>query len=126
MNSIWTKKWKAVFIWMSAFLNFIAFAIVGGYCIIKSEDEDLKRVTKQAFIVTIVFSAISAVLSIINYLGSFGDNYYSSDLYDFYSTCSTLVSLARLVVFAVFVVLTFVKNDTPAPISEEGSDNGEA
>ena len=111
MDSIWNKKWKSVFIWMSAYLNFIAFALVGGYFIVKSDDEDLKKVTKNAFIVTLVFGAIGALLSLFNYFAGFGDNYYASSAYEFYSTCSTLLNIARIVVYAVFIILAFVKKD---------------
>ena len=43
MNKVWTKKWKEVLIWFSGYINFIAFALVGGYTIVKSGDEDLKK-----------------------------------------------------------------------------------
>ena len=39
MNSNWSKKWKKCLIWFSSYISFIAFAIVGGYVIIKNDDE---------------------------------------------------------------------------------------
>lgn len=121
MNNIWTKKLKSAFIWLSAYMNFIAFALVGGYCIVKSEDEELQTETKRAFWVTVIFAVISAALTLFNYLGGFSKDYYYSSAYEFYTTCASLVNIARIVVYAVFAVLVFLKKETTdaAPIIEE-------
>ena len=37
------EKFKKVFILLSGYLSFIAFAIVGGYVFVKSDSEELKR-----------------------------------------------------------------------------------
>ncbi len=123
MNKIWTKKWKSVLIWICAYLNFIAYALVGGYVIFKTEDEELQRTAKNAFWVTIIFAAISAFFSLFNYVAGLTDNYYSSDAYEFYSVCTTLVNIARIVVYAVCVVLTFLKKDKiEPPVNDESGD----
>lgn len=43
MKEVWTKKWKKVLIWVSGYFSLLAYAIVGGYVIVKSEDDELKR-----------------------------------------------------------------------------------
>ncbi len=113
MNGTWSQKWKKLLIWFSGYFSFIAFAIVGGYAIVKTEDEGLKKTAKQAFIVTLIFAALSAFLAIFNYCGDlFFDSYgYGSDGYDFYQTATTVVNLARIIVYAVFVVITLVKKE---------------
>ena len=37
MKELWTTKWKKVLIWACGYLDFIAFALAGGYVIVKSE-----------------------------------------------------------------------------------------
>ncbi len=111
MNSIWSKRWKKVLIWFSAYFSFLAFALVGGYVIVKDEDEDLKATAKQAFIVILIFAAISACLSFFGYIGSFSDSFYNSAAYDIYSTISTLANHAKTVVYVVFTVLALVSKD---------------
>lgn len=111
MNKVWTKKWKEVLIWFSGYINFIAFALVGGYTIVKSDDEDLKKTTKTAFIVTLIFTAVSALLLIFHYFGSMFNGYYGSGAYDFYSIASNITAIAKIVVYAVFIIMALVKKD---------------
>ena len=114
MNGTWTKKWKSVFVWMSAYLSFIAYALVGGYVILKCDDEELQKTTKKAFVVTIIFAAVSAFFSLFNYIAGFADNYYGSGAYEFYSVCVSLIGIAKIVTYALFVILEFLKKEEKA------------
>jgi len=125
MNINWDNKWKTVLIWLSAYLNFIAFVVVGGYFYIKKEDDELQNATKQAFVVTLCFTAIGAFLSLFNYIGGLTDNYYSSSAYNFYSICTAIVGIAKIVVFAVFIILALVKKDALKATEEKGSNEKE-
>ncbi len=112
MGNVWSKKWKELLIWFSGYFSFIAFAIVGGYTIIKGENEDLKKTAKQVFIVTLIFTAISAFFSLYSYcLGLF--NVSSSGAYEFANICSQIVAIAKIIVYAVYMVLAFLQKETP-------------
>ena len=111
MNSNWSKKWKKCLIWFSSYISFIAFAIVGGYVIIKNDDEELKKTTKLAFIVTLIFAAINAFVSIYYNFLSMGDSYVLSGAYDFYNIFYKLVNIAEIVVYAVFIIIELAKKD---------------
>lgn len=112
MGNVWSKKWKELLIWFSGYFSFIAFAIVGGYTIIKGENEDLKKTAKQVFIVTLIFAALSAFFSFYSYcLGLFDVN--SSGAYEFANICSQLVAIAKIVVYAVYMILVFLQKDAP-------------
>lgn len=106
MDSKWTQKWKEALIWFVAYANVIAFALVGGYVIVKNEDEELKKTTKFAFVVTLAFTAISAFFSLFYNFGSFADSFYGSDAYEFYSVANTVVSILKILVFAGLIVYT--------------------
>ena len=121
----WNNKWKSVLIWLSAYLTFIAFVVVGGYFYIKKEDEELQLATKRAFLVTLGFTAVNAFLSIFNYIGALTNNYYVSSAYEFYSVCSTIVGIAKIVVFATFIILALVKKEAPAASEAEGAKESE-
>ena len=43
MKEGWTNRWKRLLIWVSGYLSIIAYVIVGGYFMVKSDDEDLKK-----------------------------------------------------------------------------------
>ncbi len=119
MNGTWTKKWKTLFIWFSGYFSFTTLAIVGGWTIVKSEDEGLKKTAKLAFIVTLIFAAISAFLSIYHNFAGIFDNYYSSVAYDIYDVLTKLLNIAKIVVFAVFIIKEFVNEKNAATKSEE-------
>ena len=53
MKEGWTTRWKALLIWLSGYLSIVAFAIAGGYAIVKSDDEELKKTAKQALILNL-------------------------------------------------------------------------
>ncbi len=112
MNSNWSNKWKKCLIWFSAYMNFIAYALVGGYVIVKNDDEELKKTTKVALVVSLIFAAISAFLSIFYNFLSMGDNYYNSAAYDFYDIFSKIVSVGKIVVFAIFIIIELAKKET--------------
>ena len=125
MNINWNSKWKSVLVWLSAYLNFIAFVLVGGYFFVKKEEEELQTATKRAFLVTLIFTAINAFFSVFNYIGGLTNNYYTSSAYDFYSTCTTIVGIARIIVFATFIILTLVKKDAPAASANKDTAENE-
>ena len=124
MKEVWTKNLKKALIWLSGYLSIIAFAIIGGYTIIKSNDEDLKKNTKWAFVVTLIFTAINAFLQIFNLCGTMSNTYYGSSAYDFYSYTSKIVAIAQIVVYAVFIIISlFVKHDTTKAKIETVEEN---
>ncbi len=103
------KMWKKIFILLSAYLSIIAFAVLGGVIWYKKdEEEDVKKTLKLALIITLIFTAISAFLSIYNHIGSLCPNYYSSTAYDFYDILSTIVALSKIIVFAILIIKEIV------------------
>ena len=123
MNFNWNNKWKSVLIWLSAYLNFISFVLVGGYFYVKGEDEELQTATKRAFLITLGFTAIGALLSIFNYIGGLTNNYYASSAYEFYSVTVTIVNIIKILVFATFIILTLVKKDAAASDATDSTDS---
>lgn len=113
MKEVWTKNWKDVLIWLSGYFSLITYAIVGGYVIVKSDDEELKKTAKTTFIVTLIFTALSALLALYNYCGSFADAYYSSVAYKVYTISNTVLGIAKIIVYAIFIILALVNKKDP-------------
>ena len=75
MKGLWTKNWKKALIWLCGYVHLIAFAITGGYVIAKSTDKELHRTAKTVFIVTLIFTAVEAVILILSGIASLGGKY---------------------------------------------------
>ncbi len=113
------EKLKKVFVLLSGYLSFIAFAVVGGYVFIKSENEELKKTAKLTLIITLIFTAISAVLLIYNHFGGFFSGYYGSTAYDVYKIISGIVAIAEIIVYAVLIIIELVKKDNNGSSAEK-------
>ena len=123
MKEGWSRRWKALLIWASGYLSFIAYAIVGGYVIVKSDDEELKDTAKKAFIVTLIFTAISMFFSIYSSIGALSSSYYSSGAYVAYGVLQMIVNIAKIVVYVVFALLSFFNVKVVSGKSEEKAED---
>ncbi len=121
MGNVWSKKWKQLLVWFSGYFGFTAFAIVGGYTILKGEEE-LKKMAKQVFIVTLIFAALSAFFSLYNQFLGLVD-VTSSDAYKFSNVCNQLISIARIVVYAVYMIKVFAQKDAPKAEEKKDEEN---
>ena len=74
MKGLWSQRWKKALIWLSGYLSFIAYALVGGYVIFKSEDKALQRTAKRVFVITLIFAAVDAFMLILSNISAVGAN----------------------------------------------------
>lgn len=115
MKEGWSTRWKSLLIWVCGYLSIIAFAVAGGYAIVKSNDDELKATAKKAFIVTLIFTLISMFLGLYSAIGGMTDGYYSSAAYKAYGIMSAIATIAKIVVFVIFAALSFFGgNSAPA------------
>lgn len=110
MKETWSKKWKALLIWLSAYINFVAFALVGGYTIVKSEDEELKKTTKKVFVIALLFTIFSAFLTIYSNCMNFS-MYYNETAHKVFNTFNCIYTILRVVTYAVFMLIEFFKKE---------------
>lgn len=116
------KKATSLIVWVSAYVNVIVFALCGGYAWFKSDDETVKKETKKALIVTILFTAVSMIQVFVGQCLSLFNVSYGSDLYTVHQKIACVISIAKVVTYAVFALLAFFKNDnTAASINDVGS-----
>lgn len=104
MKNIWNNRWKKALIWLCGYVSLIAYAITGGYVIVKSEDEDLRRTAKTAFIVTLIFTAIDAFVSVLSSIHGLAG--YSRGFSDFLSWFRFVIQIAEIAVYAAFIILS--------------------
>lgn len=104
MKNIWNNRWKKALIWLCGYVSLIAYAITGGYVIVKSEDEDLRRTAKTAFIVTLIFTAIDAFVSVLSSIHGLAG--YNQGFSEFLSWFRFFLQIAKIAVYAVFILLS--------------------
>ena len=125
MDKIWDKKWIKILIWLSGYINFIAYAIVGGYVIAKSQDEELRKETKKAFIVTLVFTALYGIILIFNTAASLSASY---DFIAFTLIFTLLTVIGQLITYLTFILLAafpIKKKEKKVEVIEEKEEKEE-
>ena len=104
MKEVWSNSWKKILIWACGYVSIIAFAIAGGYAIVKSEDEDLKKTAKTCFIVTLVFLAVDALISIFS---AISQGVYSAGFAAFIVWFSFAVLIVKIAAYCAALALCF-------------------
>lgn len=121
------NMWKKIFILLCAYLSAIAFAVIGGVVWYKnSEDEEVKKTLKLALILTLIFTGISALLGLYNYIGGLWSHYYSSSAYEVYSYLSDLVNIAKIITFAVFIIKVFFEKTQTKEVATKQSTTSQS
>ena len=93
-------KWQKLIVWLTGYVNIIAFVIAGGYLFKNTEHEDVKRSAKVALIVTAIFTAIEALCLFMSYCV-----YLAGSSTAWISKTSWVVELIKIVVFAVLLIV---------------------
>ena len=103
------KQNQAKFVlWISGFVSFLAFALVGGYVFVSSENEELKKETKKVFVVSLIFVCIEALLSVVSACMGLAGTYSKT-----YSIIRYLTIIAKVVIFAIFACIAlFAKEES--------------
>lgn len=102
MKELWSKRWKKLLIWVCGYLSIVAYAIVGGYTIVKCDDRELKETSKRAFVVVLIFTALEALSLLFSAINSVGGG-----MSGFLSVYHLIVVIGKIGVFACFAILSF-------------------
>ncbi|MGN1052773.1 MAG: hypothetical protein ACI4SH_05235 [Candidatus Scatosoma sp.] len=124
MNKI-GKRAASLIVWASAYVSVVVFALCGGYVWLKSNDETVKKETKKALIVTLLFVAVGMMQSFVGQCLSLFGVSYGSDLYSVHQIIANVVTIAKIVVYAVFALLAFFKNENAAVNGADSVTDGD-
>lgn len=94
-------KWQKLIVWLTGYVNIIAFVIAGGYLFKNTGHEEVRRSAKTAFAVTAVFTAVDALRALIQYCY----NLASPTSSDWLNKASWVILIIRTVVFAVLLIV---------------------
>lgn len=98
-----SKVWQKIVIWVTGYLNIIAFVLAGGYLFLKTEDEDIRSSAKTAFAITAIFTAINLIFTLGNYFMSLGNAGYEA--VGNFNKVKIVFSILQIFVFVLFFVL---------------------
>lgn len=100
MKELWTKNWKKALLWLCGYVSIIAYVIAGGYAIVKTNDKELHKTAKLIFVITLIFTAIEALISILSGIASLGANMGMA-----ISWINFFVMLAKIGVYAAGLIM---------------------
>lgn len=120
-----STKWQKLIVWLTGYLNVIAFFIAGGYTYLNTEDEDVKDSAKNVLLLLAGFAGIELVRSLIyNTMSVFGADYSALSVV---STIGTAIAVIKTIAFAVLFALDMngikLRSVTPATKPAEKSDS---
>ena len=96
------RQWKKLTIWGSAYVNILAYVLVGGYFMIKDDDERVKKSVKYAFLVSLAFTVCSILLNAFSYVG-YGLNWSFTE-----TVCrkwNNIMNFSRYIVYPLCAVI---------------------
>lgn len=95
-----SAKWQKLIVWLTGYVNIIAFVVAGGYLFKNTEHEEVKRSAKVSFIVTAIFTAIEVLCLFMQYCV-----YLAGSSTTWINKTTWVVELIKIVVFAVMLIV---------------------
>lgn len=98
-----SSKWQKTVIWLTGYLNIIAFILSGGYIYQKTEDEDVKTSVKTVLIFLVGFTGLDILRMVIYNILSVASVGYET--LNVISAIGGILSVIRGIVFVTFYIL---------------------
>lgn len=95
-----SKNFKKIFIWLTGYLNIVAFVITGGYFFLKDEDEEIKATAKEVGYFTMGFFALDLINELV---GSFVG--LSGNISGGFNNYLLVVLIIKIIVFITLCLL---------------------
>ena len=116
------KSALRIAVWASVWVSYLVFALVGGGCWLKAQDENIRKTCKRALFVALIFIAAEMFLALFNAIGGMTNGYFTSGAYDFYGIAGKIVAAAKIITVVVFALLEiFGTGKSEKPAGKNGS-----
>lgn len=122
-----SEKWQKAIVWLTGYLNIIAFFLAGGYIYLKTDNEDVKSSAKNVLVLLIGFTGLDILRSVIYNILSVASAGY--DVLNVISKIGTVFTIIKAIVFVVLFILDIcgkkimlVKNSKTVETKTEDKD----
>lgn len=95
--------WQKLIVWFTGYANIIAFVVAGGYLYLNTDKKEVKTSAKTALIVTVTFTALELLRSLILYIMYLANATYATT--SVMSDVSYVFSILKMVTFVTLFVL---------------------
>lgn len=108
--------WQKTIVWLTGWLNTIAFFVAGGYVYLNTENEDVKKSAKSVLGLLLIFAGIELLRAIIYNIFSVANADY--DTLSVISDVANIIYIIKAIVFTAFYILD-IKGIKITPIKEK-------
>ncbi len=98
-----SEKWQKLIVWLSGYLNIIAFFLAGGYLYLKTDSDDVKTSGKTVLFLTAIFTGLDLLRGLLYNILSVAEADY--EILRTISTVGTVFVILKAVVFATLFIL---------------------
>ena len=98
-----SSKWQKAIVWLTGWLNIIAFVLAGGYVYLKTDDEDVKGSAKTVLALWLGFTGIELVRSLIYNIANLAEVEYKT--LNTISDIGLAITVVKAVVFLALFIL---------------------
>lgn len=95
-----SAKWQKTIIWLTGYVNIVAFILAGGYLFKNTECEEVKRSAKIAFVVTAIFTALEAILNFLQYCCGLAESAGAWLTKTYY-----VIQIVKVIAFAIMLII---------------------
>lgn len=111
----------AALCWLIAYMSYTPLLLLVGYILLREEDQQLRRISVKSLLLSLCFSLVSMVLSVIpstfrffsNVIDLFGGHFFPEFLYDSEDVLNSLLSLGNLGLTMLLAIMALFGKDLP-------------
>lgn len=118
-----SAKWQKAIIWLTGYVQIVAFILAGGYLFKNTEHEEVKRSAKIALVVTAIFTALDAICAFLQYCCGLAESAGAWLTQAYY-----VIQIIKIITFAIMFIVDLTcgfenQNKTPEQTQENNEEN---
>jgi hypothetical protein len=107
-----------ILIWISGYLGYIPFILVGGFSYFYLKDEELQGTTKKTLWVVLSFLCLEVIMSIVSSIVSMANGNFMA-----LQNIESIINIVRIVIFIAFACLDLFSKSNKKMNKDDEEDN---